>query len=153
ELHPSRDLAHNPLFQVLFSYHDEDAEALRLPGCEVELVPGDSGTAKFDLTMSLVRAGGRLSARLEDRLDLFADRRARRLADRFRTVLATAVAAPDRRLGSLPVLPEPERRQVLVDWNIAAEAGVAAEATAPQLVYQLIAAQVARTPDAVALVS
>jgi natural product biosynthesis luciferase-like monooxygenase protein len=156
ELHPSRDLAHNPLFQVLFSYHDEDAEALRLPGCEVELVPGDSGTAKFDLTMSLVRSGGRahsgrLAARLEYSLDLFDDSTARRLADRFRTVLAATVADPDRRLGSLPVLPDPERRQVLVDWNTAAETG--AEHPPPRPVPELIAAQVARTPDAVALVS
>jgi natural product biosynthesis luciferase-like monooxygenase protein len=167
ELHPNRDLAHNPLFQVLFSYHEDEGNSLALPGCEVELVPGDSGTAKFDLTMSITRHGERLSARLEYSLDLFDECTARRIAERFRTVVEAAVAQPSATIAALPVLTDDERREVLVDWSGVAAGGVAAggvpagsvpavgvpaDARPDALVHELIAAQVARTPDTVAVV-
>ncbi|HEV2146936.1 MAG TPA: amino acid adenylation domain-containing protein, partial [Longimicrobiaceae bacterium] len=55
--------------------------------------------------------------------------------------------SPGRALGSIDVLPEAERRQVVEGWN-------ATEAEYPRelCVHQLFEAQVERTPDAVALV-
>src|SRR6185312_1663716 len=52
----------------------------------------------------------------------------------------------DQLVGGLPLLPETERRQLLVDWNDTAQQVSAA--TLPEL----FAAQVTRTPDAVAVV-
>jgi natural product biosynthesis luciferase-like monooxygenase protein len=112
ELHPDRDLAHNPLFGVLFSYRTDDAPAWTLPGCAVTPVVGDTGTAKFDLTLSLVD-GERLGGRLEYATDLFTADTARRLAAQYVTLLAAAVAEPERAVGDLPVLPDAERRRLL----------------------------------------
>jgi len=148
ELHPSRDLAHNPVFQLLFSYHEDEGSTLVLPGCEVRLVPGDSGTAKFDLTLAVTRHGGRLGARLEYSLDLFEARTAELIGERFTTVLAAAAARPDTRIAALPVLSDSERQQVMVRWN-----PVGPDGAPDALVHGLIAAQAARTPDAVAVVS
>ncbi|MFD9223621.1 MupA/Atu3671 family FMN-dependent luciferase-like monooxygenase [Streptomyces sp. NPDC060064] len=145
ELQPSRDPAHNPLFQLMFSYHEGDADGLVLPGCEVRLVPGDTETAKFDLTLSLTRVGDRLSARLEYSTDLFEKDTALSIGDQFSAVLAAAVAAPDTPLRQLPVLSPDETRHVLVDWN------PPSEPVPDVLVHELIAEQAARTPDAPAL--
>ncbi|WP_327344227.1 MupA/Atu3671 family FMN-dependent luciferase-like monooxygenase [Streptomyces europaeiscabiei] len=145
ELQPSRDPAHNPIFQLMFSYHEGDADGLVLPGCEVRLVPGDTETAKFDVTLSLTRVGDRLSARLEYSTDLFEEDTARSIGDQFGAVLAAAVAAPDTPLRHLPVLSPDETRQVLTDWN------PPAEPVPDVLVHELIAQQAARTPDAPAL--
>ncbi|MFI1163597.1 MupA/Atu3671 family FMN-dependent luciferase-like monooxygenase [Streptomyces sp. NPDC020801] len=145
ELQPSRAPAHNPLFQLMFSYHEGDADGLVLPGCEVRLVPGDTETAKFDVTLSLTRTGDRLSARLEYSTDLFEGDTARSIGDQFGAVLAAAVAAPDTPLRHLPVLSPDETRHVLTDWN------PPAEPVPDVLVHELIARQAARTPAAPAL--
>src|ERR1019366_1483486 len=147
ELHPSRDPAHNPIFQLMLSYHDSDPEGLALPGCQVNMVPGDTSTATFDLTLSITRSGDRLSARLEYSTDLFAAETAGAFGEQFRAVLARAVADPDRSIGRLPVLSEAEERRVLVEWN------PPAEPVSGALVHELIAEQAARTPDAIALLA
>ena len=61
-------------------------------------------------------------------------------------LLEAAVADPDRAIGSLDVLSPDERRTILHGWNDTAHA--IPSATLPEL----FAAQVARTPDAIAVV-
>ncbi|HEX2204846.1 MAG TPA: MupA/Atu3671 family FMN-dependent luciferase-like monooxygenase, partial [Longimicrobium sp.] len=146
ELHPDRDLARNPLFQVLFSYREAPPEGLALPGAKVEPVVGDSGTAKFDLTLSLTRSAGALDARLEYGTDLFDRSTATRMAAQLRTLLEGAVDDPQARVSSLPLLPDAERRRLLLDWN--ATAAELPRETVPQAVARLAAAD----PDAGALV-
>ncbi|MFI0353849.1 MupA/Atu3671 family FMN-dependent luciferase-like monooxygenase [Actinomadura sp. 9N407] len=145
ELRPGRDPAYNPIFQLMLSYHDGDAPGLTLPGCRVRMEPGDTSTAKFDLTLSITRSADRLSARLEYATDLFTDGTARDLADQFRTVLARAVAEPDLSIGRLPILPADQERRVLADWNPDAR-------PLPETpLHELIAERARRTPDAPAL--
>ncbi|HEU4885442.1 MAG TPA: amino acid adenylation domain-containing protein, partial [Longimicrobium sp.] len=55
-------------------------------------------------------------------------------------------ATPGQAIGSLDVLPEAERRQVVEAWN-----GTAAEVPADLCIHELFEAQAARTPDAVAV--
>ncbi|HVG46080.1 MAG TPA: amino acid adenylation domain-containing protein, partial [Longimicrobium sp.] len=56
-------------------------------------------------------------------------------------------ATPRRAIGSLDVLPEAERRQVVEEWN-----RTAAEVPADRCIHELFEAQAARTPGAVAVV-
>ncbi|TDV57596.1 MupA/Atu3671 family FMN-dependent luciferase-like monooxygenase [Actinophytocola oryzae] len=144
ELHPNRDPAHNPLFQLMFSYHDGDHGGLSLPDCEVEVVPGDTATAKFDVTLGVSRTGDTLSLRLEYATDLFTAGTAARMVEHFRTALTAAVADPDLTVGAIPLLGEEELART-----------VAAAPAVPMpdaLVHELVAAAAARTPDAPALV-
>ena len=62
------------------------------------------------------------------------------LADRLARLLAGAVAAPDRAIGSLDILGAEERSRILVGWNATAHALPRAS------VVELFAAQAARTP-------
>ncbi len=146
QLKPERDLGRNPLFDVLFSYREGEGESLRLPGLAVEPLDAGTGTAKFDLTLSVSRLAGRLRLRLEHSTDLFDRSTAERLAGRLRTLLAGIAGDPERRLSDLPLLTDAESRQLIRDWNRTA-------APLPEsTVHGQIAAQAARTPDAVALV-
>jgi natural product biosynthesis luciferase-like monooxygenase protein len=151
ELHTSRDAAHNPVFQLMFGYHDRaaygelDGPGLRLPGCEVTMVPGDTGTAKFDATLSVTRLDERFSARLEYRTDLFRTESIRELAENFGTVVRHALADPSQPIGRLPVLSAERRRRAL------AQASGALQPVPDMLVHELIARQAARTPNQPAL--
>ena len=110
----------------------------------------ETASAKFDLSLSLAEqlgadgTPGGLAGVLEYASDLFERASVEAIADRLIRLLEAAVAQPDRPIGSLEILAPAERHRILREWNDTARA--VPRATLPQL----FAAQVARTPDAVA---
>jgi amino acid adenylation domain-containing protein len=70
-----------------------------------------------------------------------------RMMRHFTHLLNELAANPHRRLAELPLMTKAERYQLLVAWNDTAK-----DYPEHQCLHQLFAAQVARTPDAVALV-
>ncbi|MGB8839988.1 MAG: amino acid adenylation domain-containing protein, partial [Aliidongia sp.] len=87
-----------------------------------------------------------LSGTVEYATDLFDRATIQALADRLVRVLEAMAEEPERRVGELDLLSPAERRQILVEWNDTAHP--VPETTLPTL----FEAQVARTPDATALV-
>ncbi|MFI6409983.1 AMP-binding protein, partial [Streptomyces sp. NPDC050548] len=152
-LNPARSMARHPLFQVMLTFHNNAQPDLDLPGVQTTPEPLDSAAAKFDLSVSLgevhdadgIPAG--LLGQVEYRTDLFTAETVRSLTDRLVRVLETAVAEPDRAIREIDVLAADEREQILTAWNDTAQE--VPNATVPEL-FQ---AQVARIPDAVAVIS
>ncbi|WP_152551942.1 MupA/Atu3671 family FMN-dependent luciferase-like monooxygenase [Actinokineospora spheciospongiae] len=148
ELHPDRDLAQNPLFQVLFSYrYEEEGAGLSLDGCGVRQVLGDTGTARFDLTLSLARTPAGVTGRVEYSTDLFEAATAERIAARYARVVTAAAQDPDRPVDRLAALPEDELA-TLSAWQVGPRAEVA-----EVLVHRVLERRAAATPDAVAVVA
>ncbi|MEC3978292.1 non-ribosomal peptide synthetase [Amycolatopsis sp. H20-H5] len=146
-LNPARVLARHPLFQVLLSFLGAGFEDdLTLPGLTVHAEDTVSGTAKFDLNLTVeeLRQGG-LGCCLEFATDLFDHRTAQLIADRLVRLLVAVATAPDSPVDFVELLSPVERRQ-LTDWN--ATSVESSAGTLPELFSQ----QVARTPDATALV-
>jgi len=147
ELQTERDLSHTPLFQVAFQLQHARQETIELPALTLSPFRFENQTAKFDLTLSMVEGRDRLVGSLEYNTDLFNDATISRLLGHLQTVLAGIVAHPEQRLSSLPLSPAAEQHQLLVAWNATARAYPQA-----QCIHHLFESQVARTPDAVALV-
>ncbi|HXO18600.1 MAG TPA: amino acid adenylation domain-containing protein, partial [Thermoanaerobaculia bacterium] len=141
-LSPVRDLSRSPLFQVMLVLQDDRRAEPRLAGLEAELVPASSGTSKFDLTLTVSPEASEIAGELEYSTDLFEAPTARRLLGYLRTLLAAAVASPEREIGDLALLGEAERQQLLVEWN---ETSV--ERPEEVCLHELFFAQAARTPD------
>src|SRR5712692_7255983 len=116
-----------------------DVGGLRLPD-----ISGHDGT-HYSLSLMAV-PGERIQLRLDYRPDLFDRASVEAMAGRLVRLLEAAAADPDRTIGSLDILSPAERRTILHGWNDTARA--VPSATLPEL----FAAQVARTPDAVAVV-
>ncbi|MBG7095004.1 non-ribosomal peptide synthetase, partial [Pseudomonas aeruginosa] len=119
-LQPERSLSHNPLFQVLFNYQSEargNGQAFRFDELQMESVQFDSRTAQFDLTLDLTDEEQRFCAVFDYATDLFDASTVERLAGHWRNLLRGIVANPRQRLGELPLLDAPERRQTLSEWN------------------------------------
>ncbi|ACB75255.1 non-ribosomal peptide synthetase [Opitutus terrae] len=145
ELQPERHLSQNPLFQVMFSVQAAAREVLALPGVAIEALKSDARTAKFDLLLGFEEAADAIHGGIEYRTTLFDAATIERWALCLVTLLRAAVQAPDAPLRTLPLLPDSERRRLLVEWNPAGrdypERSLAA----------LFAEQVATSPDATAL--
>ncbi len=146
ELGPRRSLSHSALFQVMLQL-DEAGEAAA-PAAGSAGVAVESATAQFDLTLSLTARPGGLAGTLEYTTDLFEAGTARRMADHLVRLLERVAADPDVRLSEVELLDDAERRRVVEEWN-----RTAAERPAGRCIHELIAEQVERTPDAVAVVS
>ena len=144
---PVRSLAHSPLFQVMFVWQNAPEGTLRLPGLELTLQSTLSMTAKFDLTLYLQQAGPRIMGGLEYATSLFERATIQRYLGHFRTLLTAMVADDTQGIDRLPLLSATERQQVLYEWN-----DTAADFPRDRCVHELFEEQVARTPDAVAVV-
>ncbi|HBL26499.1 MAG TPA: non-ribosomal peptide synthetase, partial [Acidobacteria bacterium] len=160
-LQPERDASRTPFFQVLFVLQKETrggegltAFAMGEEGVEVgpqdfrlESLVVPRPPAAFDLVLQAVDRQGGLSLSLLYNTDLFDATTMERMAGHFERLLAAAVAAPDGRLSSLPLLSEAEQHALQREWGSAGW-----EAAGTQTLATLVEAQAARRPEAPALV-
>ncbi|HEY9422527.1 MAG TPA: condensation domain-containing protein, partial [Thermoanaerobaculia bacterium] len=116
EVQPGRDLAHTPVFQVVFAFQSIPVDTRAGSGPAMEPVPVEAGKALFDLTLTLEEVNGRVAGFFEYNTDLFDAARMRRMAAHFETLLTAAAADPDRPVSKLPLLTAAERHQIAVEW-------------------------------------
>ncbi|MEO0935648.1 MAG: AMP-binding protein, partial [Cyanobacteria bacterium J06641_2] len=145
ELQLVRSLSYTPLFQVMFLLQNAPIQALTLENLSWSPINSDSGTAKFDLTLSMSETENGLIGNFEYNRDLFAASTIERMIGHWQTLLQGIVANPEQKLYKLPLLTVTEQ-QLFVEWN-------QTEVDYPQsCIHQLFAAQVEKTPDSIAVV-
>ncbi len=146
ELRLTRDLSRNPLFQVMFVLQIAENSLVGVQDIVTEPLEVNTGTSKFDLTLSLVERDKKLVGFVEYSTDLFDRSTILRLVGHYQTLLEGIVSDPNRRVSELPLLGEGERQQLLVELN---------DTKAPypngECIHELFEKQVERTPDAVAV--
>ncbi|ETZ40490.1 condensation domain protein [Mycobacterium intracellulare MIN_052511_1280] len=107
-LHPTRDLAHHPLVQVVLAWqnlpwqHDGPAAGLELGDVRVTPLPVDTQVARMDLVFSLAERWTRrrpagIGGMVEFRTDVFDADSVETLIERLRRVLAAMTADPTAR--------------------------------------------------------
>ncbi|HJT66776.1 MAG TPA: amino acid adenylation domain-containing protein, partial [Pyrinomonadaceae bacterium] len=148
ELQPERDASHTPLVQVVFALQNAPQADLTALDLKLNYVEGETGTAKFDLTLTLQETSDGLSGRLEYRSDLFEPATIERLLVHYENLLRAVITNPAQTIAELPLLTSPERRQLLAEWNDTATAY-----PREQSIHELFEAQVASEPEAVAAIS
>ncbi len=158
-LNPNRSLTHHPLVQVMlawqnFAWQDTDAAGLALGDLQVTPLPVDTRTARADLTFNLAErwdetgepAG--IGGLVEFRTDVFDPGTVQTMVERLARVVAAMAADAGRRLSSIDVLDDAEHAR-LAGWGnrdvLTAPMGASVSIAAA------FAAQVARSPDAVAV--
>ena len=147
-MRPSRSLAHNPVFQVMFAWQNAPKGMIDLPGLEVSpftAVPHD--ISKFDLTLLLQEEGHRIVGELEYATALYERSTIERYIGYFRRLLGAMVADDRQKVDRLPMLPEEEREQLVYEWN-----ATEAEYPRDKCMHELFEEQVERTPNVIAIV-
>ncbi|MCF2135391.1 amino acid adenylation domain-containing protein, partial [Mycetohabitans sp. B3] len=144
---PPRRLNHTPLFQVLFAWQSNETGQWRLPGLDVTPDELDYDIARFDLELHLYEAGEEITGSLHYASALFDPATIERHVGYLTTMLQAMVARPQQPVATLQMLGADERQWLLQAWNT-----TAAPDPAHPCIHQLFEAQVARSPDATALV-
>ncbi|WP_455680349.1 amino acid adenylation domain-containing protein, partial [Streptomyces griseofuscus] len=151
-LNPVRSMGRHPLFQVALAFQNAPVSDLAMPGLEVEAGPGGTGAAKFDLSFNLSEsftgAGepAGISGGIEFATDVFDRSTIERMAGWLTRLLEQVLADPQRPVSRARILEDIELDQVLKGWNDTHRA------TPGAVLPVLFEEQVARTPDAVAVV-
>ncbi|MFP5287403.1 MAG: non-ribosomal peptide synthetase, partial [Thermoanaerobaculia bacterium] len=158
ELRPERQVSRNPLFQVMFHFHDANVPDLDFAGLKATFLVRGNRTAKVDLNVIVIpRAEQRVglgSASEEDlhailhweyNTDLFDAATMEKMIGCYLNLLAAAARNPELRLSELPLLTPEERAAVVAAGN-----ETAAEIPS-RLIHQLVEESAARRPEAVAV--
>jgi amino acid adenylation domain-containing protein len=146
ELQPERDLSRSPLFQVMFALQNSTKDLHELANLTLSPLEADPGTAKFDLTIFLHLTKDGVLGMLEYNTDLFDVASIERILVHYKTLLQGIVTYPEQRILSLPILPEPELRQLLTEWN-----DTVTEFPQDACFHQLFEAQAERSLSAIAV--
>jgi amino acid adenylation domain-containing protein len=147
EIRFERDLSRSPVVQAMLNLLNFPAVYEELPGLTISSSGVRNDRANFDLSLWMAEGPEGTVGWLEYNAALFDRTTARRMVDHLQRVYAAVAASPDMPIQDLPLMSDAEQRQVLGAWNHSAT-------TRPDTAtfVDLFAAQVVRTPDAVAAV-
>jgi amino acid adenylation domain-containing protein len=149
ELHPERSLSHSPIFQVMFALQNAPLGALELP--ELTLSPvelTENAPVNFELNLMLLESAGGLKGSVIYHTDLFDATTIERMLEHFLLLLEGVVSEPARRLSDVSLLSETEQRRLETEWNNTGRD----EYPRGLCIHDLYEAQVAATPEAIALI-
>jgi amino acid adenylation domain-containing protein len=131
---------------VLFSFLKEDSAA-SLTRIESKTIESWIDSFQCDLALTAGRVGDEYQLCLTGNVNLFELETLRSFIGHFLVFLEAALENPAQDVATLPLLTPEERHQILVEWNSA----VLPEAS-KECLHETFEAQVARTPNKVALV-
>ncbi len=127
------------IFQVMFSL--QDASTINKSS------PIDIDKFELDLSFFVVEAQEGLKGTVTYNQELFEPQTIRRMVGHFENLLTAIVENPDGKIKELTILSEAERHQILVEWN---QTGF--DYPRDKCIHNLFEEQVAKTPDAVAVI-
>lgn len=146
ELCPDRNLARQPVFQVMLTLQPDREEPSVWGGLRWTGIEGDNSATHFDLNLGLSDTPQGIGVELQYATDLFDDRTVRRMVGNYRKLLEGIVAYPECRIRSLPWLDDAERALLLEGWN-----DTRAVFPGDRTIHELFEEQARRTPRALAV--
>ncbi|VEP13753.1 Linear gramicidin synthase subunit B (fragment) [Hyella patelloides LEGE 07179] len=160
KLQPYRDSSRSPIFQVSFalqqlrqsrniqnSFVDKIGKNIYWGGLKSEPLKIPQQEGQNDLDLEILEGSSSIKGSFKYNTDLFNSQTIERMVGHFQNLLEAIVENPDQKVGSLNLLSESERHQLLVEWN-----DTATEYPSDKCIHQLFEEQVEKTPDAVAVI-
>ncbi|WP_427161994.1 non-ribosomal peptide synthetase [Aliinostoc sp. HNIBRCY26] len=142
-----RDSSRIPLVPIIFNL-DQGLDTDKLPfvGLEVEFYTNPRAFENFEIYLNATELRGKLFLECQYNTNLFDAATIRRRLAEFATVLQGIVANPHQTIAQLPIL-SVEEQNLLAAWNNTTS-------VYPQhlCIHQLFEAQVAKTPEAIAVI-
>ena len=141
-----RDLARNPLFDVMFVLQNNEQTEITMDGVKVTERTNPNTVAKFDLTLSLSHEETGYGVDFEYCVDLFKAETIRRLQKHFGKILEEIVSNPAQKISEISVLDEAEKQVILEEFN-----NTSREYPKEKTVVELFEEQAAKSPDQIAV--
>ena len=144
---PERHLSRSPLFQTKLVLQNVPTGAFELSDLTLSTLEIENNTSRIDLTLAIKDGGEYLSGSLEYSTELFDESTVKRMLGHYTTLLESIAADPQQRISNLSFLSETELGGLLQQST-----GTKVDYPANSCIHELFEAQVAKTPDAVAVI-
>lgn len=138
----NRDLARNPLFDVMLTVQNNESIQVNLKNVVSEPLLEDSSVAKFDLTFMVEEIEERFKIALEYCSKLFCADTAKRMLDHYIFILEQVIKNPTILLAKIETATEVERHCILNKFN-----DTDAEYPMDKTITELFAEQVKKHPE------
>ena len=143
-----RDMARNPLFQVLFTMQNTpEIPALHLDGVSISVQPTDRTTAQLDIICNIAENQDGLYGQVEYCTDLYSEQTINRMMGHYQQLLYGVVKEPGQRISDLQMLENAEQERLLNEFN-----NPRVDAITEETIVDLFEAQALKTPANIALV-
>ena len=106
---------HNPLFDVMFTYHHFDIDQLNIENQEVSLQKSNLNISKFNLTFEI--DSNNRAVNIEYRSDLFNDTTINRLFSHFENILNNILNNCYSKIKDISIISEDEQNIILNEFN------------------------------------
>ncbi|MEO8305989.1 MAG: amino acid adenylation domain-containing protein [Betaproteobacteria bacterium] len=146
KLHSRRDFFRSPFSQVMFQLRRGRQFAGHADGLALELFDCNDRIVQVDLALEMEEQPDGFLCAARYNADLYDVDTIDRLLGSFQTLLEAIAACPDSRVSTLALLTHDERDRYLIRWN-----RTQSEYPRERCIHQLVEAQAARTPDAIAV--
>ncbi len=145
----SRDASRAALFDIMLILHNQSERSSRFEQAGMSLQPADlvQTTSKFDMSFNFTEVDGELAYTVEYNADLYSHRQMDRMMGHLETLLASVVENSHQPLRDIVYLEPVEEQRLLVDFN-----DTKTDYPEDKTIIDLFEAQVAESPDAVAVV-
>jgi amino acid adenylation domain-containing protein len=142
-----RDSSRIPLVPILFNIDQGlEPEKLSFADLEVEFFSNPRSYENFELFINATELKGKVTLECQYNTNLFDAETIRRRLAEFQILLEGIVTNPEQLIATLPLLPEAEQ-QCLFQWN-----HCQTDYSYHLCIHQLVENQVAKTPDAIAVI-
>ncbi|MEA5617544.1 amino acid adenylation domain-containing protein [Cronbergia sp. UHCC 0137] len=135
-----------PLFQVKFDLQLATVQSPQLVGLTLERLQVQEDTAKYELRLNLQDTPQGIKGQFEYSDELFDAATIAQMAEYWQILLESIVTNIDAKISDLSLLTAQEE-ELLINWNTTSR-----EYPTHECIHELFAAQVQRTPDAIALI-
>ena len=112
-----RDMARNPLFDVMLVLQNNEQLEFKLNGTESEFVKQESTISKFDLNFDIVETDTGYSIQLEYCTDLFKEESIKAMLAHFICVLEQITTHTDRKISDIEVITEADKMLIRGAFN------------------------------------
>ncbi len=145
----TRNMAKSPIFQVVFSFQNNQAETVdsAFDNLQLTFEQYEHTSSQYDISFDVKELHDRLKVAIEYNTDLFKETTIQRMGVHFEKLLLSISKTPDKTINDLDLLPIQEEKLLLTSFNTAA---IRENGTSTVLDFFKLHAE--ETPDAIALV-
>ncbi|MGA4607266.1 amino acid adenylation domain-containing protein [Pseudoalteromonas maricaloris] len=146
KLNPTRTLEHNPLFQIVFSLHNNDKAEFRSSDLTIKDYQRENKLSKFDLYLYAQETDDGLAFTWNYNAELFEQSTIARMAASFAKLIEQISVDPDILLSSLSI-ETPSHREAIAKFNATGE-----QFPDDKCIHEFFIEQAALTPEKTAVV-
>ena len=117
DLQVDRTTGQNPVFQTMFALQNTPPPPEKIADMDMKIEEVDSGTAVFDITLSMYESSEGLNGYFEYSSELFDRQTIANMIESFRCLLEDIVQNPEKDISDLSVVSEPLYQKIVYDWN------------------------------------